>query len=200
MDKSKKMAELEAVLFAMGTSIEREKLAAALELSTEEVTGLLLELQKEYAKKKHGISLIELSGSWQMCTKKEMYPALIRVAKTPKKQALTEVLLETLSIVAYKQPITRTEIEAIRGVSCSHAINKLVEYGLICELGRLDLPGRPLVFGTTEDFLRNFGISSLDELPAIEEDKVERFKHEAEEEIPKTNVDSEGQQNSEDLQ
>ncbi len=108
---------------------------------------------------------------------------MIRIAKQPKKYALTEVLLETLSIVAYKQPVTRLEIEKIRGVKCDHAVNKLVEYGLIEEVGRLDAPGRPLLFGTTEDFLRSFGVSSTEELPQMSAEQIEDFKEEAEEEI-----------------
>ena len=91
-------------------------------------------------------------------------------------------MLETLSIVAYKQPITRPEIEAIRGVSCAHAINKLMEYGLVDEVGRLDAPGRPILFGTTEEFLRSFGVASTEELPMISPDKIEDFKKEAQEE------------------
>ena len=93
------------------------------------------------------------------------------------------VAMETLSIVAYKQPVTKIEIEKIRGVKCDHAINKLIEYNLIRELGRLDAPGRPILFGTTEEFLRNFGVQSLEELPAINPVQVEDFKAEAEEEV-----------------
>ena len=96
---------------------------------------------------------------------------------------LTDVLLETLSIIAYKQPITKAEIEKIRGVSCDHAVNKLVEYNLVCELGRLDAPGRPLLFGTTEEFLRSFGVQSIDELPVLSPVQVEEFKQEAEAEM-----------------
>jgi segregation and condensation protein B len=92
-------------------------------------------------------------------------------------------LLETLSIIAYKQPITRQQIEQIRGVKCDHAVNKLVEYNLACEVGRLDAPGRPILFGTTEDFLRSFGIASLEDLPIVNAEKVADFKLEAEEEI-----------------
>lgn len=101
---------------------------------------------------------------------------------TPKKLSLTDVVLETLSIIAYKQPITRPEIEAIRGVSCVHAINKLIEYNLVQEVGRLDAPGRPIMFGTTEEFLRCFGVSSTSDLPVISPDKIEDFKKEALEE------------------
>ena len=96
---------------------------------------------------------------------------------------LTDVLLETLSIIAYKQPITRIEIEKIRGVKCDHAVNKLIEYNLVTEVGRLDAPGRPLLFGTTEDFLRKFGVKSIEELPEINSDKVAEFESEAEKEV-----------------
>ena len=109
-----------------------------------------------------------------------MYEYLVKIAKQPKKHVLTDVLLETLSIIAYKQPITKAEIEKIRGVSCDHAVNKLVEYNLVCELGRLDAPGRPLLFGTTEEFLRSFGVQSIDELPVLSPVQVEEFKAEAE--------------------
>lgn len=114
------------------------------------------ELKKQYQKKERGIQLIELEDSYQLCTKPELYDYLIQVAKQPKKHVLTDVLLETLAIVAYKQPVTKIEIEKIRGVKSDHAVNKLVEYDLVCEVGRLDAPGKPLLFGTTEEFLRRF--------------------------------------------
>ena len=139
-------------------------------------------MMEHYKEDSIGLQIIELDGAYQMCTKSEMYEYLIRIAKQPKRHALTDVLLETLSIIAYKQPITKVEIEKIRGVSCDHAVSKLVEYNLVCELGRLDAPGRPLLFGTTEEFLRSFGVQSLDELPALSAVQVEEFKQEAEEE------------------
>ena len=105
-----------------------------------------------------------------MCTAPEVYEYLIRIAKQPKKYVLTEVLMETLSIIAYKQPVTKSEIEKIRGVSCDHAVSKLVEKKLVCEVGRLDAPGKPILFGTTEDFLRYFGFKSVSELPPLEDD------------------------------
>ena len=112
-----------------------------------------------------------------------MYEHLIKIATVPKHYTLTETVLETLSIVAYKQPVTRIEIEKIRGVNCDHAINKLLEYGLITDLGRLDAPGRPLLFGTTEEFLRCFGVKSIEELPTVTPDRLDQFKKEAAEEI-----------------
>lgn len=130
-----------------------------------------------------GTKIIELDGAYQMCTKPEMYEALIRVAKQPRKQVLTDVLMETLSIIAYKQPITKSEIERIRGVKSDFAVNKLVEYELVQEVGRMDTPGRPLLFGTTEEFLRRFGVESADSLPMVNPDVIEEFKQEAEEEV-----------------
>ena len=96
---------------------------------------------------------------------------------------LTDVLLETLSIIAYKQPVTKLEVEKIRGVKSDHAVNKLVEYNLVCECGRLDAPGKPILFGTTEEFLRRFSVQSVDDLPSLNAEQMESFKEEAEEEV-----------------
>ena len=176
-------AAVEAILFAAGGSVEASRLAAALELETGEMEDILRRMELRYEEEDRGIRLLELEGAWQLCTKKEYYGDLIRVVKQPKKYTLTEVLLETLSIVAYKQPVTKLEIEKIRGVKSDHAVNKLVEYGLIEEVGRLDAPGRPILFGTTEEFLRSFGVSSVEELPKASPEQMEDFKEEAEEEL-----------------
>lgn len=176
-------AQIEAILFTMGEAVEAERLAAALEHDVDTIRRVARNMMDRYRSADRGIQMIELNDSYQMSTKQTMYEAIIKIAHVPKKHVLTEVLLETLSIVAYKQPITRQEIEAIRGVSCDHAINKLVEYRLIAEVGRLDAPGRPILFGTTDDFLRSFGLASLEELPVVKPEKVEDFKLEAEEEI-----------------
>ena len=176
-------AQIEAILFTMGEAVEAERIAMALEHDVDTVRRVARNMMDRYRSADRGIQIIELNDSYQMSTKQSMYESIIKIAHVPKKHVLTEVLLETLSIVAYKQPITRQEIEAIRGVSCDHAVNKLVEYGLITEIGRLDAPGRPILFGTTEDFLRSFGLTSLDELPIVMPEKVEDFKLEAEEEI-----------------
>ena len=175
-------AIIEAILFTMGESVELEKISSAIDLDRKQTKKIIEELQKEYEDSDDiGMSIIELDGSYQMCTKPRMY--LIKIAKQPKKRVLSDVLLETLSIIAYKQPVTKAEIEKIRGVSSDHAVNKLVEYNLVKELGRLDAPGRPLLFGTTEEFLRSFGVQSVDELPVLSPVQVEEFKQEAEEEM-----------------
>ena len=176
-------AQIEAILFTMGEAVEAERIAQALEHDVDTVRRVVRNMMDRYDSADRGIQIIELNDSFQMSTKQNMYEALIKIAHVPKKHVLTDVLLETLSIVAYKQPITRTEIEAIRGVSCDHAINKLVEYRLITEVGRMDSPGRPIIFGTTEEFLRSFGLVSIDDLPIVKPEKVEDFKLEAEEEI-----------------
>lgn len=177
------LGAVEAILFAMGESVSLSKISSAIGKDETEAKRLLEELKKQYQKKERGIQLIELEDSYQLCTKPELYDYLIQVAKQPKKHVLTDVLLETLAIVAYKQPVTKIEIEKIRGVKSDHAVNKLVECDLVCEVGRLDAPGKPLLFGTTEEFLRRFGVQSVEELPSIAPEQLEDFKEEAEREI-----------------
>lgn len=189
MTKKEKKAVLEAILFTMGEAVEVERLASVIEEEPETTKELLLELKNEYESSGRGISLMELEESFQMCTKAEMYEYLIKIAKTPRKYAITDTMLETLSIIAYKQPITRVEIEKIRGVSCDHAVNRLLEFGLIAELGRKDAPGKPILFGTTEEFLRSFGVKSLDELPELSAVQMEEFREQAEQEASKVSVD-----------
>ena len=183
LDEKKVEAIFEAILFAMGDAVEVEKLAAAAGVSVDDAQKILYRMMEQYQEENRGIRLIELDHSFQLCTKNELYEYLIRVAKQPRKIVLTDVILETLSIIAYKQPITKLEIEKIRGVKSDHAVNRLVEYNLVRELGRLDAPGRPLLFGTTEEFLRHFGIKSLDDLPMLNPVQMEDFKAEAEEEV-----------------
>lgn len=176
-------AALEAVLFTMGGSVGVDRLAAAIERDVETTRKLMRQMMDHYNAEPRGMKIIELDDAFQMCTRAELYETLIRVVKQPKKHTLTDVLLETLSIIAYKQPITKAEIEKIRGVKSDHAVNKLVEYNLAMELGRLDAPGRPILFGTTEEFLRCFGVQSIEELPVLDLNQKEEFKQQAEEEI-----------------
>lgn len=183
MNSQQYEAIIEGILFTMGESVEIAKLAAALEVDETQVREIIKRMMERYEQEDRGIQLIEIENSVQLCTKKELYEYLIKIAKQPKRHVMTDVLLETLSIIAYKQPITRLEIEKIRGVSCAHAVSKLVEYNLVCELGRLDAPGRPLLFGTTEEFLRSFGVQSIEELPVLDADQLEEFRQQAEEEM-----------------
>ena len=174
---------IEAILFTMGDSVELLKIADAIGHDEDTTRKIVHQMMDKYETEDRGVRIIELENAFQMCTKKEMYEYLIRVAKQPKKYVLTDVLLETLSIVAYKQPVTKLEVEKIRGVKSDHAVNKLVEYNLVCEKGRLDAPGKPILFGTTEEFLRRFDIRSVEDLPSPNPEQVESFKEEAEEEV-----------------
>ena len=169
MEIKKLEAAIEAVLFTMGESVELTQIASAIQQDKETTRKLLNNMMDRYQEEDRGIQIIELEQSYQMCTKKEYYECLIRLALHPKKPALTDV--------------TKAEIEKIRGVKCDHAINKLVEYELVKELGRLDAPGRPILLGTTEEFLRCFGVQGLEELPAVDPVRLEDFKAEAEEEV-----------------
>ncbi|WP_310604561.1 SMC-Scp complex subunit ScpB [Anaerosporobacter sp.] len=183
MEINKLEAVIEAILFTMGEAVELERIAAAIGHDEETTRKVIRNMMDKYDAEDRGIQIIELEKSYQMCTKVSMYESIIKLTHIPKKHVLTEVLLETLSIIAYKQPITKLEIEQIRGVKTDHAVNKLIEYNLVCEVGRLDAPGRPIVVGTTEEFLRSFGITSIEDLPIINPEVVEDFKHEAEEEV-----------------
>lgn len=176
-------AAIEAVLFAMGDSLELSKIAKAIGHDTETTRKVLQNMMDDYQKEDRGIRIIELENAYQLCTKQEYYEYLVNIALQPKKAVLSDVMMETLSIIAYKQPVTKIEIEKIRGVKSDHAVNKLIEYNLVQEVGRLDAPGRPILLGTTEEFLRNFGVDSMDNLPTINPVKLEDFKAEAEEEI-----------------
>ena len=175
-------AAIEPILFAMGGSVELPRIARAIGVDEKTTGRIIRNMMDRYQEENRGIQIIELENSFQMCTKKEYYQYLINIALHPQKPALSDVMLETLSIIAYKQPITKIEVEKIRGVKSDHAVNKLVEYGLVEEVGRLDAPGRPILFGTTEEFLRRFSVPSIDDLPSLNPEQLEHFKEEAEDE------------------
>lgn len=176
-------AIIEAVLFTMGNSVELRQLAIAIDQSEDIAKRVVLHLQKRYEEEKRGMRILELENAYQMCTCQDYYENLIRVAVAPKKHVLTDVILETLSIIAYRQPVTKMEIGKIRGVNSDHAVNRLVEYGLVYEAGRLDVPGRPALFATTEEFLRRFGVSSMVDLPTMNPEQEEEIIQEVEEEL-----------------
>ena len=182
-DEKEQEAVIEAVLFTMGQAVELEKLALAIGQDQETARQAVERLKERYEKDKRGMEIVQLEDSYQMCTRTGFYENLIRVAAAPKKQVLTEVMLETLSIIAYKQPVTKLEIEKIRGVKSDHAVNRLVEYNLVYEVGRMDAPGRPALFATTEEFLRRFGVGGLSDLPHMNPEQEEEIKAEVEEEL-----------------
>ena len=183
MERTQQEAVIEAILFAMGDTVELDKLAEVIEEEKDVTRGIIYEMKVKWEMEGRGIAIAEFEDAFQICTRGDLYEYLVKVAKTPKKYVLTDTLLETLSIIAYKQPVTRLEIERIRGVSCEHALNRLIEFDLVMELGRLDAPGRPLLFGTTEQFLRSFGVKSLEELPQLGAGKMDEFRAEAEAEV-----------------
>ena len=183
MDRERQEAVIEAVLFTMGESVEISKLAELIEESKANTKKIVYEMKEKLQQSNRGIDIVELEDSFQMCTKTDMYEYLIKIAKSPRKYVLTDSVLETLSIIAYKQPVTRADVEKVRGVNCDHAINRLIEFNLVTELGRMDAPGSPLLFGTTEEFLRRFGIHSLEALPEMNPMQVEEFKQQALQEV-----------------
>lgn len=176
-------AIVEAVLFTMGDSVDLKQLAIAIGQSEETAKSVVLRLQKRYEEEKRGMRILELEHAYQMCTCADYYENLIRVAAAPKKHVMTDVVMETLSIIAYRQPVTKMEINKIRGVNSDRAVSRLVEYGLVYEAGRLDAPGRPALFATTEEFLRRFGVSSTEDLPTMNPEQEEEIIREVEEEL-----------------
>ena len=183
LNKEQIRAAVEAILFTMGGAVDAGRIAAALEMKEADVISLLEEMSREYEVQQRGIRIIEIDGAYQMCTPSECYEYLIKLVKIPRNYKLTDIQLETLSIIAYKQPVTKIEIEKIRGVQSDYAVNRLVEVGLVEEVGRVDQPGRPVLFGTTEEFLRRFGLRNTEDLPEINAEKEETFKMEAEKEL-----------------
>lgn len=173
----------EAVLFALGRAVELSELALALSVTETEAEAVCERLRARYEAKKSGLCVQRFAQRYQLSSSPRYYEQLIRVAANPKKPILTDVVLETLSIIAYRQPVTKAEIERIRGVKSDHAVNRLVEYELVYEVGRLDAPGRPALFGTTEEFLRRFGVSSLENLPGVKPEVEAQIETEVKEEV-----------------
>lgn len=161
------LARLEAMLFACGDPVEASRLAEVLELDVESVTKMLSRLSDTYDERESGLRLIRIDGRYQLCTREEYGDDVRRMLEIKKNTPLSQAAFEVLAIIAYNKSVTKSFIEQIRGVDCSGSISNLVQKGLIEEKGRLDLPGRPLVYGTTDRFLRCFSLSSLDDLPDL---------------------------------
>ena len=178
---------IEAMLYAFGEPLTVDAMAAGLGVRTSAVQEAITSLQDDYTAENRGIYIVKLNDGYELATKREFYDVLCKVLARETKYVFSDAMLETLSIVAYKQPVTRSQIEYIRGVSCSNSINRLVEFGLIAESGRLDAPGRPFLFSTTDDFLRRFNLSSLDDLPDVSEELLGQMKLEVENEVPQDN-------------
>ena len=176
MEINQKKSIIEAILFAAGRPVTKNELILALEISAEDIDSIIKSMQEEYKKEDRGIELISIENSYQLCTKKELYEYIYPVLDKRSKPNLSNAALETLSIIAYNPKITRAEIEAIRGVSADACVYKLLEYGLIEEAGKIDLPGKPMSYKTTGDFLRMFGYNSLEDLPELPRYKLDENK------------------------
>ena len=174
---------LEALLFSLGRTVSPEEMAICLHMGVDGAELAAERLREKYEKRQGGLLIRKLEGKYQMVSHPKTYDALIRVVKQSRKPVLSDVHLETLSIIAYCQPVTKAEVERIRGVKSDHAVNRLVEFGLIEEVGRLDAPGRPVLFGTTEEFLTRFGVDSLASLPSLPKDLEKLLEEEVTEEL-----------------
>ncbi len=184
MDK-KFIATIEAVLFALGEPTEISKISQALGIDEIIIEEAIDVLKAKYDKNDSGICLLRLEDKYQLCSKIEFADSIRKVIEVKKNTPLSQAAFEVLAIIAYNQPVTKAFVEQIRGVDCSAVISNLCQKSLIEEKGRLDLPGRPLIYGTTPEFLRCFCISSLDELPPLpnnEEENEETVKNDEKDE------------------
>lgn len=173
MNQDKIKGIIEAILFAAGREVKINELMSVLELSSNEIIQAVESLKEDYESEKRGLSILKVEDSYQLCTKKEYYEYIYPVFDKRSKPNLSTAALETLSIIAYNPRITRAEIETIRGVNSDGTIYKLLDYNLIEEAGKLDAPGKPMTYKTSKEFLRMFGISSLDELPELPKYKLD---------------------------
>ena len=171
IDKIKSI--MEAMLFACGRPVEIKEFMANLELTAEDVENILQNMKMEFENQKRGIEIIKVDNAYQLCTKKEYYEYIYPLLDNRTKPTLSNAAMETLSIIAYNPRITRAEIESIRGVNSDGTIYKLLEYNLIEDAGKLDLPGRPTTYRTTPEFLKMFGLTSLEELPELPKYKID---------------------------
>ncbi|MGN0537116.1 MAG: SMC-Scp complex subunit ScpB [Acutalibacteraceae bacterium] len=181
MEERELKSTIEAILFASGTPVEVEKISQALFVPAEKVCAVCDGLKSEYEKDNRGFRVIRLRDSYQMCTV-EKYAEQIRTVMDLKRNTpLSQAAMETLAVIAYNQPVTKAFVEQVRGVDCSGVVSSLVARQLIEEKGRLELPGKPLLYGTTDHFLRCFNISSIEQLPPLPEQKTEETAEDGEE-------------------
>lgn len=173
MNKQQTVAALEAVLFASGDPISIDRLSQTFEIKPEEVEKYVAELEKRYDEQKSGFYIVRLENTYQLVTREEFAPYIKTAFDIKRRTPLSPAALEVLAVIAYNQPVTRAFIEQVRGVDCSGVVATLIEKGLIEERGRLELPGRPLLYGTTKTFLRSFSLNDLGDLPPLPKDNPE---------------------------
>ena len=176
MELAKIKSIIEAILFSAGRPVSKKELILSLEIDEKDIENIISNMQEEYKSQERGIEIIKINETYQLCTKKELHDYIYPVLDKRSTPNLSNAALETLSIIAYNPKITRAEIESIRGVSADACVYKLMEYGLIEEAGKIDLPGKPMSYKTTEDFLRKFGYSSLEDLPELPRYKLDENK------------------------
>lgn len=173
MEIEKIKSIIEAILFSAGRQVNIKELMMALELPKEDLENIIVSMQEDYKIQSRGIEIIKVEDSYQLCTKKELYEYIYPILDKRSKPNLSNASLETLAIIAYNPKITRAEIESIRGVSADACIYKLLEYGLIQESGKADLPGKPMTYVTSNEFLKMFGYTSLNDLPELPRYKLD---------------------------
>ena len=167
---------IEACLFASGDALHIDKLSEITELEVEELRGLIKNMMDKYNYEKRGVKIIRLGDKYQMSTRGEFADYVQKIVEPKKKNPLSKATMEVLAIIAYKQPITRASIEHVRGVNCDNSVSRLLELGLVEVVGRVDAPGRPSLLGTTDEFLRNFAISGLEELMPVDNFVIEEVE------------------------
>ncbi|MBE7018602.1 MAG: SMC-Scp complex subunit ScpB [Ruminococcaceae bacterium] len=177
MKKEELFGILESILFALGSPAEFSRLEDALEMTHDEIVDLATDFMKDFNKKSRGMKVIRLENSIQMVSRSEHHPYIAKMLETRAQRGLSQSSLETLSIIAYNQPVTKAMVDAVRGVDSYNSIVRLLERELIEQRGRMDAPGRPMLYGTTSEFLRVFGMESLDELPKLELKLLQNINH-----------------------
>ena len=182
-------AAIEAIIFANGSSVETKRISQALEITESQAEEHISALIDDYNSANRGITIIKLDDAYQMVSCKEYAPQIRTVMDLRRNTPLSQAALEVLAVVAYNQPVTKAFVEQVRGVDCSGVIGSLTAKGLVEEKGRLELPGRPLLYGTTENFLRCFNINSLEELPPLPETENEETDKPEEESTDLNTVD-----------
>lgn len=169
MDRKEIFGIIEALLFVWGDPLSIEDISRVLEIDKKVVKEIMSEMIDEFNYNRRGLQIVQINNKYQLSTRKEHFDWIKKLCVPKRNKSLSSAALETLSIIGYKQPITKAEIEAIRGVKCDKALYTLIERNLIEEKGRIDKPGKPIIYGTTDEFLRYFGLKSIDELPNIDD-------------------------------
>lgn len=200
MEDKKIESIIEAILFAAGRPVGKKELVLSLEISEEEIDNIIDKMQKEYENQNRGIEIIKIEDSYQLCSKKELYEYIYPILDKRNKPKISNAALETLAIISYNPRITRAEIEAIRGVSADGCIYKLLEYGLIEEAGKvIELPGKPMSYKTTQEFLRMFGYKSLKDLPELPKYKLDENRQIVIDELVEENDSKEEKEQEEQI-